>query len=408
MNTLILFAIICDISFVRGSQKPALLNNIEFMVSEEVMASYICKANQSWCIPPDYHKEEEPWKFRHFSNSDLPFNYEFFFYILEVEQINDMDQTITISYYFRVKWMEPRLFIDKDHSDWNKTDRISGALSYQTSILKIFWVPDLEINRLKKFGSQNILEEMSGVEIFKSQHIKYNAKVDTTFSCKMDFDRYPFDYHSCPFTILSYLFTEKIINCSSAFAYTVENQRNLQHHVDITDLAPENRYVGVQGNRFAMCGFTINLHRNRVQIFFQVYLTCILFVIVSWASFIINPEVVPGRMGLLVTIFLVLINIFNGAKLNEPISSFLNAIDIYILGCIGHVFLVLSEYVVVLAMEKFSLECKRKVFNSQKESRKTKACLKNLFSRHRLDTNSIFIFPIIFTLFNLAYWSNFS
>ena len=175
MNTFILFVIIYYISFVRGSLKPALLNNIESSASEEVINAHICKANQSWCVPADYHKGEEPWKYRLLSNSDLPFNYEFFFYILEVEQINDMDQTITISYYFRVKWMEPRLFIDKDHSDWNETDRISGALSYQTSILKIFWVPDLEINRLKKFGSQNILEEMSGVEIFKSQHIKYNA-----------------------------------------------------------------------------------------------------------------------------------------------------------------------------------------------------------------------------------------
>ena len=248
----------------------------------------------------------------------------------------------------------------------------------------------------------------SGKGTFIFDRLQYNAKVDTTFSCKMNFDRYPFDYHKCPFTILSYLFTEKIINCTSAYAYTYENQRNLQHHVDITPLAPENRYVGAQGNRFRMCGFTINLYRNRVQIFFQVYLTCILFVIVSWASFIINPDVVPGRMGLLVTIFLVMINIFNGAKLNEPISSFLNAIDIYILGCIGHVFLVLSEYVIVLSMDKFSGVCKRKAYNSQKDDRKTNAWMKNLFSKHKLDTNSIFTFPIIFMLFNLGYWSIFS
>ena len=318
-----------------------------------------------------------------------------------------MDQTITISYYFRIKWMEPRLLIDKDHSDWSNTDRISGALSYQTSILEILWVPDLEINRLKKFGSQDMLKEMSGLEIFKSQHIKYNAKVDSTFSCKMNFDRYPLDYHSCPFTILSYLFTDKVINCSSGFTYTNEDQRNLQYHVDITNLSPENRFVGVQGNRFAMCGFTVNLHRNRIQIFFQVYFPCILFVIVSWASFVINPEIVAGRMGLLITIFLVLINIFNGAKLNEPISSFLNAIDIYILGCIGHVFLVLSEYVIVLSMDKFSGLCKRKGVHSQKDDRKTSIYFENLFSKDKLDTTSIFIFPIIFIVFNLGYWSIF-
>ena len=47
---------------------------------------------------------------------------------------------------------------------------------------------------------------------------------------------------------------------------------------------------------------------------FQVYLPSFMFVIVSWVSFLIKPEVVPGRMGLLVTLFLVLINIFNSVR----------------------------------------------------------------------------------------------
>jgi hypothetical protein len=36
-----------------------------------------------------------------------------------------------------------------------------------------------------------------------------------------------------------------------------------------------------------------------------------LFVIVSWISFLIPMDVIPGRMALLVTLFLVLVNIFN-------------------------------------------------------------------------------------------------
>ena len=47
-----------------------------------------------------------------------------------------------------------------------------------------------------------------------------------------------------------------------------------------------------------------------------------MFVIVSWVSFLINPHVVPGRMGLLVTLFLVLINIFNSVRLvNNDLSE---------------------------------------------------------------------------------------
>ena len=62
----------------------------------------------------------------------------------------------------------------------------------------------------------------------------------------------------------------------------------------------------------------------------QVYLPSAMFVIVSWVSFLVKPEVVPGRwknffflnipricyfrMAMLVTLFLVLINIFNSVR----------------------------------------------------------------------------------------------
>ena len=45
-------------------------------------------------------------------------------------------------------------------------------------------------------------------------------------------------------------------------------------------------------------------------------------------------------MGLLVTLFLVLINIFNSVRETAPISSRLNAIDLYLVVC---VFLVFSK-----------------------------------------------------------------
>ena len=48
-----------------------------------------------------------------------------------------------------------------------------------------------------------------------------------------------------------------------------------------------------------------------------MYLPSFMFVVTSWVSFLIKPEVVPGRMALLVTLFLVLINIFNSVRLDE-------------------------------------------------------------------------------------------
>ena len=70
----------------------------------------------------------------------------------------------------------------------------------------------------------------------------------------------------------------------------------------------------------------------------QVYLPSFMFVVTSWVSFLIKPEVVPGRMALLVTLFLVLINIFNSVREQAPISSRLNAVDLYLVVCVFFVF----------------------------------------------------------------------
>ena len=41
-------------------------------------------------------------------------------------------------------------------------------------------------------------------------------------------------------------------------------------------------------------------------------------ILVSWISFLIPPDIVPGRMTLLITVFLVLVNIFNTITTNIP------------------------------------------------------------------------------------------
>ncbi len=58
----------------------------------------------------------------------------------------------------------------------------------------------------------------------------------------------------------------------------------------------------------------MQLVRKQMQYLIQVYLPSFMFVVVSWVSFLIKPEVVPGRIALLVTLFIVLINIFNSVR----------------------------------------------------------------------------------------------
>ena len=62
----------------------------------------------------------------------------------------------------------------------------------------------------------------------------------------------------------------------------------------------------------------------------------------------IEPEVVPGRMGLLVTLFLVVISIFDNMTSNSPNSSGFDAGCAWIFSCLIFVFGALVGYAGIL------------------------------------------------------------
>jgi hypothetical protein len=58
-------------------------------------------------------------------------------------------------------------------------------------------------------------------------------------------------------------------------------------------------------------------------------------------------------MALLVTLFLVLVNIFNSVTANAPKSEGLTAVETWVVMCIVHVFCVLAEYAIILKVLAF-------------------------------------------------------
>ena len=69
---------------------------------------------------------------------------------------------------------------------------------------------------------------------------------------------------------------------------------------------------------FSVAGFELTLHRKITPYILSYYLPSGMFVIVSWISFLVPAHNIPGRMGTLVTLLLVLINIFNSIITHMP------------------------------------------------------------------------------------------
>ena len=96
--------------------------------------------------------------------------------------------------------------------------------------------------------------------------------------------------------------TDKISNFEVTFDQLVNetmmfNTLNLEHSVD---------------------GFVIRLKRRPTPIMINTYLPCMMLLLISFIGFFIPVDMIPGRMALLVTIFLMLVNISSSEKTNGP------------------------------------------------------------------------------------------
>lgn len=74
-------------------------------------------------------------------------------------------------------------------------------LTMRISLTHTLRYPELEIYGLERFGRQRVLKEMSGVRIRKNKTIHYELGVRITISCRMMFDDYPLDAHTCQFQV---------------------------------------------------------------------------------------------------------------------------------------------------------------------------------------------------------------
>ena len=98
---------------------------------------------------------------------------------------------MSISMYFAVSWLEPRLQINESATEWteDRTGPLNVRITRSVKLikqslflqqvnespesLKYIWYPELEIYGLDTFGRQRVLKEMSGVRIIKNKTITY-------------------------------------------------------------------------------------------------------------------------------------------------------------------------------------------------------------------------------------------
>ena len=272
----------------------------------------------------------------------------------EVLRINDKDYSITFATYFNVKWPENRITLAPEFGKeqagpgQNYTNNPDILVPTNSEFVKDLWLPNIFIYNLKTYKVIDVLNKLAGLWIGADRTVFYSQATHITFICPMRFDKFPLDKQTCKFQVGSYSYDDtRMVFITESAGYTSPKTANsiaLDYAITINELRPEDEvFQGGSLGNFSLAGFEMVLHRYVSTYIITYYLPSGLFVIVSWISFLIPMDVIPGRMALLVTLFLVLVNIFNTVTTNTPKAEGLTAIEAWMLACILFVFGALIE-----------------------------------------------------------------
>jgi len=382
---------------------------------------FTCKedVHKSICLPENYSKFELPFTEK---TNRIVISID----IDDVLRINDGTYSITFSTYFNVEWNERRLSIQPDFGASlrppNSTDPVMVPMNLE--FIKELWVPNIFIYNLKTYKVIDVLSKLAGLWIDTDGNIMYSQATHITFICPMRFDKFPLDTQTCRFRVGSYSYdSSKLLFLTKNYGYSSKetNSIALDYDIEIKPLSPEDAILdyGPLGN-FSLAGFEMVLTRYVSTYIITYYLPSGLFVIVSWISFLIPMDVIPGRMALLVTLFLVLVNIFNNVTTNTPKAEGLTAIEAWMLACILFVFGALVEYATLLFKKQRYVSGQHKVnlkiickenykYEVQEKSPANQAVTVQQLAEEywRIDKFFLKSFPILFCIFNIIYWTAF-
>lgn len=322
-------------------------------------------------------------------DSEMPMHIVVQIQDLHLDQINEEKMTFTILGEFVVSWFDDRLV--------NSTRHMCNILQGHDGEKHPIWVPDLHIyyNRQTTVTRMHTEDAMLNVNPYDG-HVSWWFRLESEVLCPMHFGWYPLDAQSCEFVVGSRYYSEDK-QVYGGHAHMSATRKQLQFDYEIL---PINFTTGdVYPIVYSVTGMHIYMERIMVPFLMNIYLPTGLLVMISWIGFLVPCDQVPGRMALLVTIFLMLVNVANTARNDSPLTSGLTALDVWLLSGMLFVALCLFEYAVLLYL-RFHTKAP-KVRDKRQQTNKDE----DLERCNRIDRLAFVVAVVASAAFNIFYWS---
>ena len=328
------------------------------------------------------------------------------FRVQEIVDINEEYQTITLAVKFVLKWKDDR--IDYHFPNVNETGVYHPWYLLDETLAAEIWIPNIIFPQ--SVVTQKPIRLARGSLWYKHpQNLFLQTMERLTLACQMTFNNYPFDSHTCTINLANFIGKSSLVVMDPLKIYprnesqTIAENKLVVHdeklRFDLTLTSKESIISNEFGYEYSWAQVEILLVRKSKEskyLWGSYFGSTLTFAVLSLASFCIQVDKVPGRIGLLITLFLISINNYN--SLIAPSQRGISYIEIWFIGMQIPMLGAILEYAILLSIFKF----------------KEKVCYFRFIQNHvedleswvkAVDLTTLCISFSYIILFNGAFWS---
>jgi hypothetical protein len=263
-----------------------------------------------------------------------PTQVEIGLYVIDVDEIDDVNQRFSVDMFIAARWHDDRLALP------------AAMRKGQKRLLPVdtVWTP--RVLFLNDRGLTPQLRQL--LEVDDLGNVEYQNRLSGELAANLEFEEFPFDVQRLPIDIVSYA------NTTDEMQFSIDSQvvaDTAKFSIEGWKLTAPKPEVGVfvspaDGVSLPRLTYVIEASRDSQYYLLTMLVPMALIIFMAWTVFWLQPNIVPPRIAISTASIFSLIALGVSIRLGLPKVSYLTRADVFVLGCTLMVFLALGVAVI--------------------------------------------------------------